>query len=165
MINSKELSIKRITWIREQGYLGHTDQQIRELAFGNRFAYRLCVTFLTPAVIFANVPILVFMNVVAFSSILLPNHPFDYIYNYLVRRWMNGPLLPPRSPQLKFACMLASVVIASTIYFIVEGMMTAAYLMGGQMIVIASIVSLFDLCFPSKIYNYIAGKVNQQYHQ
>lgn len=161
MIKSKELSIKRITWIREQGYSGYTDQQIRELAFGNRFAYRLCVILLTPALIFANVPLLIFMNVVAFSSILLPNHPFDYIYNYLIRRWTNGPELPPRSPQLKFACMMASIVIASTIYFLVEGMMIAAYLMGGHLIIIASIVSLFDLCFPSKIYNYIGDKINQ----
>ncbi len=161
MIQSKELSIKRITRIREQGYFGYPDQQIRSLAFGNRFAYRLCLAFLAPAVIFANVPLLIFMNVVAFSSIFLPNHPFDYIYNYLIRRWTNDPQLPPRSPQLKFACMMASLVIASTIYFITVDMVTAAYILGGQIVIAASFVSFFDICFPSKVYNFIAGKMNQ----
>ena len=163
MKNSKELSIKRINRIREQGYYGYSDQQIRELASGNRFAYRLCVAFLLPAVIFANIPLLIFMNVIAFASIFLPNHPFDYIYNHLIRHWSNGPKLPPRSRQLKFACMMASIVIASTIYFFTKDMMLEGYIMGGQLIGVASLVSLFDICYPSKIFNFFANQFSKGY--
>lgn len=160
MMKSKEpLSIKRIAWIREQGYRGYTDLQIRDLAFGNRFAARLNVAFLIPAVIFANIPLLIFMNVVAFVSIFLPNHPFDYIYNQLLRRWTHGPKVPPRSPQVKFAGIMASLAIASTIYFFALGKMMAGYILGFQLIGIALLVSLIDFCFLAKTYNFFAGKL------
>ena len=38
------LSPVRINRIRAQGYEHQTDQEIANLAFGNRFAYRLCVS-------------------------------------------------------------------------------------------------------------------------
>ncbi len=159
MTNSKELSTKRVNWIREQGYFSYSDQQIRDLAFGNRFAYRLCLTFLVPGVVFANIPLLIIVNIVALLSIFLPNHPFDYIYNDLMWKWMKKPQVPRRSIQLKFACTLATIFIASTIYFMSSGMMTAGYLMGGQIIAVASLVSFTDLCIPSKVFNFFAGKL------
>ena len=156
MTTIKTLSNKRVSWIREQGYFSYSDQQIRDLAFGNRFAYRLCTALLIPAVIFANIPLLVFLNIAAVLSIFLPNHPFDYIYNYMIRKWTNGPKLPPRSRQLKFACTLASCFIASTIYFMLTDRMLEGYLMGIQVIGVASLVSLVDICIPSKVFNFFA---------
>lgn len=158
MTNSKELSKRRIIWIREQGYDSYSDQEIRDLAFGNRFAYRLCTAILAVGVAFANIPILILMNIAAASSIFLPNHAFDYIYNHVVRHWINGPKVPPRSIQLKFACTMASCVIASTIYFFQADMMLAGYLMGGHIVIIASLVSLWDYCLPSKMFNYVTGR-------
>lgn len=159
MKNSKKLSIQRLTWIREQGYFNSSYQQIQTLAFGNRFSYRLSLAFLVPAVSLANLPLLIFMNVVAFLGILLPNHPFDYIYNYLIRRWTNRPKLPPRSPQFKFASTIASLVIVSTIYFITVDMMIAAYIIGGQLIIGAALAGFIDFCFLAKVYNFITGKI------
>ena len=158
MTNSNNLSSRRISRIREQGYFEYSDQEIGAFAFGNRFAIRLCVIILIPAVSFAIIPLLIFMNVVAFSSIFLTNHPFDYIYNHLLRKWTVGAKLPPRSPQLRFACFLASCVIASTIYFFESEMMLEGYIMGFQLVGVASLVGLFDLCLPSKLYNFIVGK-------
>ena len=159
--SKKLLSEKRIERIKEQGYRGYTDIQIRDLAFGNRFAARLNVAFLVPAVIFANLPLLIFMNVVAVASIFLPNHPFDYSYNQLICRWTQGPKVPPRSAQVKFAGIMASLGIAATIYFFASGMMMAGYIMGFQLLGIALLVSLIDLCFLAKIYNFLAGKLKR----
>ena len=158
MTNAKKLSSKRITWIKEQGYFRYTDEQIQAWAFGNRFAYRLCTALLLVGVLLQNIPLLVLMNAVAFASIFLPNHPFDYIYNYGVRKWTKGPKLPKRSIQLKFACTMASLFIASTIFFFLKGMITAGYIMGLHIVVVASLVSLFDFCIPSKIFNYFTGR-------
>lgn len=46
MTNFKKRSNKRVAQIREQGYFSYSDQQIQDLAFGNRFTYRLCVALL-----------------------------------------------------------------------------------------------------------------------
>ncbi len=158
MEQAKELDHIRIEWIREQGYFSHTDQQIHDLAFGNRFAYRLCALLITPAVVFAHTPTLAFINIIALASIFLPNHPFDYIYNELVRKWTGGAKLPRRSAQLKFACFMASLCLSSIIYCFSAGFQTVGYLLGLQMIAVVLLVSMFDLCLPSKLFNFFIAK-------
>ena len=156
-----KLSPKCINRIREQGYQNYTDKEIRAMAYGNRFAYRLCVSLLIIGIIFNSIPILSLMFVVAFMGVVLPNHPFDYIYNHLLRKRMNKPLIPPRSIQLKFACSLAILFIGTIIYLMYHNFMTAAYIVGAVLISIAMLVSTIDLCIPSKVYNAIFKKTTR----
>ena len=145
----------RIRRIRTQGYLQQSDQEISALAFGNRFAYRLCTAILAIGVATANIPLLSVMMTIAFLGVVLPNHPFDYIYNHWLRHQLNKPKLPPRSKQLKFACTMATTMIGITIYLFANEMMLAGYLFGGHLIIVASLVSTIDYCIPSIVYNSI----------
>ena len=153
MKNKTLLSQKRIERIREQGYHAYTDEQISELAFGNRFAYILCTSMLAVGVLTANIPILSVMLVIAFLGFALPNHPFDYIYNYVLAPRMNKPRVPKRSEQLKFACSNATIMIATVIYLFYNGFMTAGCITGLTLLTVATLVSTLDLCIPSIIYN------------
>ena len=159
-VNHK-LSPKCIHRIREQGYQNYSDKEIRALAYGNRFAYRLCVFLLIIGIVFNSIPILSLMFVVAFMGVVLPNHPFDYIYNHVLSKRMDKPSLPPRSNQLKFACSLATLFIGTIIYLMYNNFMTAAHIVGGILISIAMLVSTIDLCIPSKIYNAIFKKTTR----
>ena len=150
-----KLSRTRIDRIREQGYFCQTDETIYELAFGNRFAFRLCGAILTIGVVFSNIPILVTMMLIAFLGVILPYHPFDYIYNNILSKRLNKPKLPPRAPQLKFACGIASLWIGGIIFLFHNSLMLEAYIFGGLLIVVASLVGGIDYCIPSKIYNAI----------
>ena len=161
--NNKTLCPRRINRIREQGYLHHSDKEINDLAFGNRFAYRLCVAVLIGGVAFANIPTLIIMNLIALFGVILPNHPFDYIYNELLSKQMNKPKLSPRSPQLKFACSIATVWIAGTIYLFASQMMIAGYVMGAALILVAGLVASIDFCIPSIIYNTLFWKEDKTY--
>lgn len=147
------LSRTRIGRIREQGYDNQTDAEISDLAFGNRFAYRSCVFLLLFGVGFANIPMLSLMMVIAFFGLVLPNHPFDYIYNHLLSKRMNKPEVPPRANQLKFACTVATLWIAGIIYLFYSGLMVWGYVVGSLLIGVAFLVSAIDFCIPSKIYN------------
>ena len=151
--NQNQLSETRINRLREQGYTSQTDAEISDLAFGNRFAYRICVTLLIFGVGFANIPLLSFMMVIAFLGLLLPNHPFDYIYNLVLSKKMKKPKLPPRSKQLKFTCTVATLWIGGTIYLFYTGLTNWGYIAGVSLIVVATLVSTVDFCIPSKIYN------------
>ena len=151
--NKTKLPNYRIHWIKEQGYFHKTDAEVEALAFGNRFAFRLCTTFLLIGWITANVWILGGMMLVAFLGIVLPHHPFDYIYNHLLSERMGKPKLPRRSNQLKFACSLATILIGVIIGLFASGMTTAGYVFGGTIMIIPILVSTIDLCIPSKIYN------------
>ncbi|MEC3908532.1 DUF4395 domain-containing protein [Tamlana sp. 2201CG12-4] len=148
-------SQKRINRIKAQGYFDCTNSEISKLAFGNRFAYILCTIIVITGVATANIPILLSMFLVAFLSILLPNHPFDYIYNYLLRKLMDKPKLPPRSKQLKFACSIASIFLAATVSLFYLNHMIAGYIVGTLLIISASLVAGLDICIPSIIYNAI----------
>ena len=124
----KTLSDKRLARIRAQGYTYQSDAELNELAFGHRFAVRMCLTVLLTAIIMGSIPLLSVMMVIAFFGVVLPYHPFDYIYNHVVRKWVNKPALPRRSLQLKFACFLATPWIAGVIYLVSTNQMTAIIL-------------------------------------
>lgn len=151
----KTLSVSRINRLKVQGYLGYSDKELTALAFGNRFAYVVCLTILVLGVITANAPILFVISVVAFGGIILPYHPFDYIYNHLIRHKLNKPALPPRSKQLKFTCTIATFwMIATALLFHFEMYLTG-YVMGSLLAIVAFIVSTTDVCIPSIIYNFL----------
>lgn len=150
-----KLSQFRINNIRAQGYITQTDEQIQQLAFGNRFAYQLCVSIVAVGVIIANSYILGAMAMIAFFGVVLPNHPFDYIYNHLIRQRMHLPKLPARSMQLKFACSLATTFLMATVACFNMGYAVAGYVLGSALIIVATLVSTIDYCIPSVIYNYM----------
>lgn len=157
--SKKTLSPTRINRIKAQGYQNYSDEQISEIDFGNRFAYQLCTSILIVGVLLWNIPILSAIMTVAFFGVVLPNHPFDYIYNYFLANRMKKPQVPPRSIQLKFACTAATLVIGSTIYFLQNNMMTAAMIMAYQLCGVAFLVATTDLCIPSILFNATIGKL------
>jgi len=160
MKSIKDISLARIKRIREQGYKSQTNYEISKLAIGNRFAYQLCTILLLFGVGFANIPLLSTMMGVAFISVVLPNHAFDYIYNYMLSDKMNLPKLPHRSVQLKFACLLATAFIGGTIYAFSNGFMVVGYILGSTLSIVAILVSTLDFCIPSILFNRIFNQKN-----
>lgn len=155
MTDQRLISASRINRLRVQGYTTQSPLELSQLAFGNRFAYRVCTTLLVVGVATASTSLLSFMMLIAALGVLLSNHPFDYIYNELLANRLNKPKLPKRSNQLKFACTVATLWIAATIYLFTTGLLTTAYVMGSILIGIAFTVSTTDFCLPSVIYNTI----------
>lgn len=149
------LSNTRIKFLKAQGYGYLSDNEISELAFGNRFAYILCGSIVAIAVATAHQATLMAMTIVAFLGIILPYHPFDYIYNHALRGMLNKPILPPRSKQLKFACIIATLWLIATTYLFYTGLFFEAYILGGLLVAVAFIVSVTDFCIPSMIYNFV----------
>lgn len=156
-MNSKATSLPswRLDNIRAQGYFHLSDEAVAELAFGNRLAYILCGVLMAAGVIMAHIPTLVAMATIAFASVLLPNHVFDYLYNHIVRHQLNKPMLPPRSRQLKFACSIATLWISVTTYLFYTGCTISGYVSGGLLLSLVFILLTTDFCLPSWIYNFI----------
>lgn len=149
------LSIKRLHGLRTQGYCNYTNSKLSELAFGNRFAFIVCSFFLFIGVVLSNLPVLSILLVISIFGVVLPNHPFDYIYNRLLAEPLNKPILPPRSKQLKFACFGSVLWLAVTIYLFYTGRNLAGYIWGSLQFSIAFLVSTMDICIPSIIYNFL----------
>ena len=152
------LSEVRINRLRTQGHFDRSETELNDLAFGHRFAFKVCVSVLFIGVVTANVPLLYVMMVLAFLSVVLPYHSFDYLYNHVLSKWLNKPRVPKRSAQLKFSCTLATLMIGGTIYLFQNGMDIQAYVMGGTLLGVGSLVAFTDYCIPSLVYNAIVGK-------
>jgi len=153
--NQTLISSKRIRRLKVQGYCNFSDGEISQFSFGNKFAFIICSSLLLLGVVTSNIPILLVMMLIALFGIILPYHPFDYIYNYALARRLDKPQLPPRSKQLKFACTIATLMIGITIYLFYAGYSTAGYITGGSLFLVAFLVSTTDICIPSIIFNFL----------
>ena len=144
--------------MRAQGYISESDQTLSNTAFGIRFAYRMCVTIIVVAMATQSVALFWVMLGIAFLGVVLPNHPFDYVYNFLLSGLMNRPKVPARSRQLKFACTIATLCLAAVVYLLASGFTTPAMVLAGMLAAMAAIPSTIDFCVPSVIYNALFQK-------
>ena len=136
-----------------QGYDKFSDSELNEFKYGIRFAYALCITSVALGLILNSIPILLFTTLIAFAGAFPPYHPFDYLYNYGVRHTLGKPKIPPRTRQGRFACGIASVWLAATIYLLYIGYTLTANLLGVALFAVGALVASTDICIPSKIYN------------
>jgi hypothetical protein len=148
------ISPLRISRIKKQGYdSGFTDAEISKHAVGNRFAYQLCTLLFTIGLVLTSIPVLAVAAVIALLAVILPYHPFDYLYNYSLRHWLDRPKLPSRTAQAKFACGIAAIWLGIIIFLFQASLFVWGYVLGGILFVIAFLVSILDFCIPSLIYN------------
>jgi hypothetical protein len=153
------ISPERISRLKVQGYdRGFTDEEISEYALGNRFAYQMCTLLFATGLILKSIPVLAIASAIAFLAIVLPYHPFDYLFNSVIRHWFNRRKLPRRSNQAKFACGIASAWLVIIIFLFYHAQFVWGYILGGILLVIALLVSTIDFCIPSLIYNKLFRK-------
>jgi hypothetical protein len=148
-----KISTRSKNRLKEQGFRGFTDSELGQHRFGIRFAYFTCMSLVIIGLAFKNQPFLLIANAVALLGMLPPNHPLDYIYNYAVRHLVGRPRLPRRANQSRFACFMATVMLGVINYYFYLGNFTVVYAVGAALLTSAFLVSVFDFCIPSKIYN------------
>jgi hypothetical protein len=141
--------------LEAQGYKGYSDSELHDLKFGNRFAYYLCGSLVILGLLLTNLKILGAAMIIAFFGSFPPYHPFDYLYNYVIRHWIGKPKLPPRPNQGRFACRIATVWLGGTIYLFYTGHDIWGYILGIALVFVATLVSTMDICIPSIIYNFL----------
>ena len=68
-----------------QGCRGYSDSELHNFKFGIRFAYYLCGSLVILGLLLTNLEILGAAMIIAFAGSFPPYHPFDYLYNYVIR--------------------------------------------------------------------------------
>jgi hypothetical protein len=156
------ISQARIRRIKCQGYdKNFNDEEISQHSIGNRFAYQLCTLLFASGLALTSVPILIIAASIAALAVFLPYHPFDYLYNSIIRRLFHRPKLPRRPAQTKFACGIASIWLGIIIYLFHLKLFLWGYILGGMLLTVALLVSTIDYCIPSIIYNSLFKKTKQ----
>lgn len=106
--------------------------------YGLRFSYPIYICLVTSGILLVNPAILSITAFVAFLGIVLPMHPFDYVYNYTVPRLPGVNKIPGRGTEMQVTSLVAFIF---------------------NILAIVSIILDFQLNYPLMAIIYIASSV------
>jgi len=140
-----------------QGFVGLGDAQLSGVEPWLRFTPGLCTAIVGVGTLLAFPVLLWTLVPLALLGAIFPRHPFDYIYNYGLRRFSGTGPLPTNGAPRRFACGLASVWIAATATAFAVGFAPLGYALGGILCAVGLLVSTTHFCIPSLVYRFLTG--------
>jgi hypothetical protein len=144
--------------LRVQGYAGLDDDALSEVEPWLRWSPAVCTAVIAAGVVLASPVLLWALVPFAAAGALMRRHPFDYVYNYGVRRLIRTPALPGHGAPRRFACGLAAAWLVATGALFALGAATAGYVAGGILTGVGLLVATTHLCIPSIIYGLLFGR-------
>ncbi|CAN0602708.1 unnamed protein product, partial [Ectocarpus sp. 12 AP-2014] len=125
----------------QQGYQSYSAAELKQLDWGLRFTPSAC-SALTLVGLILELPWLLFaVSFLGIWAFFAPAaHPMDLIYNHGVRHLFGAVALPPNPLQRRLACLAAGVMNAGAAFLFLGGMPTAAWIVGGILLVLHVIV-------------------------
>lgn len=79
----------------------------KSVQYGLRFSYPLYISLVVVGVVSKNPYLLSLTALIALLGIILPMHPFDYVYNYSIAKIMNINKIPGRGSELQMNSIMA----------------------------------------------------------
>ncbi len=152
-MQQRPLSAVRCKRLAQQGVVGLDDATLAELAPWLRFTPALCGLGIAIGTVYASVPMLLAMTILATLGALLPWHPFDILYNYGVRFVTKTRALPHNRAPRRLAMGICAVCLTATTSAFVAGATILGYVLGGMTLVGPIMVTTTDLCLPSLLYS------------
>jgi len=140
-----------------QGFDGLDDRTLAEPGRWLRLPFALCAALAAAGTLFAAPMFFWALVPIAALAAIFPVHPFDLLYNYGLRHLTGTGPIPKRGAPSRFACGLGAVWLLVTGWAFQSGYVTAAYLLGGTLTLVALLVSTTDICIPLLIYRSIFG--------
>ncbi len=144
--------------LEAQGFRGLDEAALAEIGPWLRWSPALCAVFAATGTVLASPPVLWALAVVALLGAVFPAHPFDVLYNHVVRHLTRTRPLPRHGPQRRFACGIAAAWLTGTGLAFDQGATALGYALGGTLTVMAALVGTTHFCIPSLVYNKLFGR-------
>lgn len=93
----------------------------KSVQYGLRFSYPLYISIVVTGILLVNPYILAVTALIGLFGILLPMHPFDYIYNYVISKLIGANQIPGRGSELQINSVVALLFNLSVIALIAFG--------------------------------------------
>jgi hypothetical protein len=142
-------------WMRAnlttQGYC-LTDDERRRLALGLRFSTGTCLALVIVALALRSPAMLFALSVIGVIAGFSARHPFDHVWNHVVRHVVGGPALPPNPRRRRDAFKVATVWLAVVATLLAIGATTVALVLGGFLVAACATVTATNLCLPSETF-------------
>ena len=151
------ISPTRLGRLDTQGFDGVDAEFLGRVAPGLRIAFGLCAALAVTGTALASIPLLLILAAVAALAALFPVHPFDLVYNLLIRHVTGTPPLPRRGAPNRFACGLGAVWLLGVVWAFQSSHAAWGYGLGFALAGVAILVSTTDICIPSMIFRAVFG--------
>lgn len=125
------------------------DKAIVQMAYGLRLAPALCMTWAATGTVLASSTILWALVPLAILGALLPNHPFDALYNFGLRHLIGAAPLPRYPLTRRLVCVMAVMMLLLAGWGFQASLPMVGYFFGGQMAAVALIYSTTGFCLAS----------------
>jgi len=89
--------------------------------YGIRFSYPLYIALVATGIFLVNPYILSIAAIIAFLGVVLPMHPFDYVYNYTIAKVIGTSQIPGRGSELQVNSFVALLFNTGVIISIIYG--------------------------------------------
>lgn len=132
-----------------QGFLGLDDDTLARVGPWLRLSPAICATWVAVGLVLWSPALVLGLVPMAALGALLRNHPFDLVYDRLVRPRTGGPRIPRYPAPRRFACGVGSLWLLGLAAAMASGPGWLARLLGLAFVVIALIQATTDFCIPS----------------
>ena len=148
---------KLLARLRVRGIDVSTDPDFMKIVPWTRFTFALCTIAAAVATAMASTLLLWAMVLIATLGAATTRHPFDHIYNKVVRRFTGTSELPENRAPTRFACGMAAVWFTCVALAFHAGYDATAYTLGVMFVGVGALVSVTHFCIPSTIYQFLFG--------
>jgi hypothetical protein len=133
-----------------QSFLGLTDDELKTIGPWMRFTPVLNLTFTVIATVLSSIPLLTGLAILMAVGTIIPVHPFDVLYNDLVRRITRTQPLPKSGVRRRIVFAVGAAWLLLTAAAFLFGMSGAGYALGGLMAVLIAPLALVHFCVLSE---------------
>lgn len=125
----------------------------------------MCFTPMLQALLFAGgtatgaVTVFCALGALLLVASLTGRHPFDWIYDGVIRLLERSPELPPSPPRRRAVFLLGAVWCLGTAAAFGSGLMLLGYLLGAAMTVSTSLLAFTHICIPSRAFEWISRRL------
>ena len=141
-----------------QGFLGLDDRTIKQVNYWLRLSPAICMIWAAIGTALQSATVLWALAPFALLGAVLPGHPFDLLYTHGLRHVTGGPRLPRYPLPRRFACMLATIMVAAAAWCFQGGFLLAGQIVGWSLVAAAFMNVSTGFCIPSFVYGLIFGR-------
>jgi hypothetical protein len=135
-----------------QGFIGCHAPTLRAIRPWLRVGPAICGASMAMGLMSGNPIALWVLAPFAALGAILPVHPVDIPYNFVIRRWTGTPAIPSYGRPRRFSCGLAAIWISATACALASGFAGIAMMLGSIFVTLSAVYVTSDFCFGSWIY-------------
>ncbi len=135
----------------------HDDPAYRRMLPWTKMAFVIGGTQALIATVSADAATLWQMVPVALAAVILPHHPFEYIYNWGIRHVIKAAPLPSNKAPVRFAFFMAAMILAAAAWSFDAGITWLGFFLGLQVALVATTFVVSSFCVPAAIWAFLTG--------